>query len=236
MCATISTSNNLNDRERKTMPTSFQEKTTEKALREYRKKYIKKENLDKNEEDTRLMIDELLTSVLGYTKLEDFTTEKMISGRYADYIIRLNKKIRFVIEAKSIQYDLNESHLRQARNYAAEEGVDWIILSNARQVELHRVVIGKTVSSQRVFSLDLANLSTIKTAAKYLTYLTKKSVLKNEIDTYWKRFNALSDDNIRKGLGSDDVTSAMKRYIKRVSNITFSGDEIKSAIAGIMKI
>ena len=215
------------------MPTQFQEKTVEKALREYRKKYLKKENFNKTEEDTRLMIDELLTGVLGYIKIDDFTTEKMIGGRYADYVIRLNKRIRFVVEAKSIQYDLNESHLRQARNYASEEGVDWVILANGRQIELHRVIIEKAVRSQKVFAFDLTDLTVLKPAAKQLVYLTKKSVLKNEIDIYWKKFDALSSDNMKKALLSDDVVGAMKRRIKRSSGITFSSDEIKRAIRGV---
>ena len=49
------------------MATEFQEKACEKALREYRKKFLtKKENLNADESTARLMINSFLNSVLGY--------------------------------------------------------------------------------------------------------------------------------------------------------------------------
>lgn len=115
------------------MATENQIKQAEKSLRDYRKKYLtKKQNLELDESATRLMVNFFLTGVLGYIELDDIKTEYNIRGEYADYVIQLARKKHIVIEVKSIQLDLNDRHLRQSLSYAANEGIDWIILFNGR--------------------------------------------------------------------------------------------------------
>lgn len=83
------------------MATDFQEKACEKALREYRKKYLtKKENLNADESTARLMVNSLLSVVLGYTLIDEIKTEHMIRGTYVDYVVQLNKKIHLLLKQR----------------------------------------------------------------------------------------------------------------------------------------
>jgi predicted type IV restriction endonuclease len=212
------------------MPTQFQEKTVEKALRDYRKRYLTKSNMDADEATARIMINNFLSSVLGYQETIDIRTEYAIKGTYADYVIQLNKKIQFVVEAKAVSIDLNDKHLKQAIDYAANEGIDWVLLSNGRQIQLHRVLFEKPIRSQMIFSFDLTDLPALRSAARQISYLTKKSVLKNELESYWKKFDALTNQNIIKHLHSEDVVGVLRRRIKRLSGISFDDKEITRAI------
>lgn len=216
------------------MATEFQEKACEKALREYRKKFLtKKENLNADESTARLMINSFLSSVLGYTLIDEIKTEHMIRGTYVDYVIQLNKKIQFVVEAKATSINLNERHLKQAVDYAVNEGVDWAILTNGQEIELHRVIFEKPIRSQKIFSYDLSNLSTIRTASKHIAHLTKRAVLKGELETYWKRFDTLTEDNMRKAVKSPEVVRTLRLQIKKKSGINFNDSEIAKALAKI---
>lgn len=218
------------------MPTQFQEKACEKALREYRKKYLsRKENLNADEATARIMINNFLSQVLGYLETIDISTEYTIKGTYVDYVIKLNKKIQFVVEAKAVSIDLNEHHVKQAIDYAANEGIDWALLMNGRQIELHRVIFEKPIRSQRIFSFDLTNLSTIHTAAKHISYITKRAVQKNELDTYWKRFDALTDKNLLKAIHSQEVIRALRLQIKKKSGINFTDNEITKSLDEVIK-
>ena len=213
------------------MATPTQEKALEKALREYRKRYLsKKENLNANESTVRLKVNSFLSNVLGYTLIDEIKTEHTIRGTYVDYVIQLNKKIQFVVEVKAASIDLTDRHLKQAVDYAANEGVDWVILTNGNQIKLYRVIFEKPIRSQEIFSFDLTNLSTIRTAAKHIVNLTKRSVLKGELEIYWKRFDALTEDNFRKALRSPEVIRAIRLQIKRKSNINFTDNEIGKAL------
>ena len=217
------------------MPTQFQEKTCEKVLREYRKKYLtKKQNLNADEATARIMINNFLSSVLGYEETVDISTEYAIKGTYADYVIQMNKKMYFIVEAKAVAIDLNERHIKQAVDYAANEGVDWVILTNARQVELYRVIFEKPIRSQKIFSFDLSNLSSLHTAAKHIVYITKRAVLKNELEAYWKRFDALTDDNLCGALYAPEVVRSLRLQIKKKSNINFTDSEISKALDKII--
>ena len=128
------------------MPTTHQKEQLYKSLKDYKKRYLRKKYAELDESATRLMINSLLTDVLGYTELEDIKTEYRIRGEYADYIIQLARKKHFVVEVKAVQLDLSEKHLRQSINYAANEGIDWIILTNGRQIELYKVIFGKPIN------------------------------------------------------------------------------------------
>ncbi|MDO4870949.1 MAG: type I restriction enzyme HsdR N-terminal domain-containing protein [Candidatus Saccharibacteria bacterium] len=217
------------------MVTDFQEKACIKALREYRKKFLtKKENLNADESTARLMVNNFLNSVLGYTLIDEIKTEHMIRGTYVDYVIQLNKKIQFVIEAKATSIDLNDRHLKQAIDYAVNEGVDWAILTNGRYVELHRVIFEKPIRSQKIFSYDLSNLATIRTAAKHIVFLTKRAVIKGELETYWKRFDALTYDNMKKAVKSPEVIRSLRLQIKKKSGINFSDSEIIKSLDEII--
>lgn len=213
------------------MATEHQTKQTEKSLRDYRKKYLtKKQNLDLGEAATRLMVNFFLKDVLGYAELDDIKTEYNIRGEYADYVVQLARKKHFVVEVKSIQLDLNDRHLRQSLSYAANEGIDWIILFNGRQIRLYRVLFGKPISYHLLFDYDLADLSNIKSAANDISHLMKKLVEKGELDTYWKRFDALTPVSLVKIIYTEDVIRAIRLKIKKNSGINFDQSDVLNAV------
>ena len=58
------------------------------ALKDYKKRYLVKAIPDLDESGTRIMINNFLSSILGYQELEEIKTEYMIKGTYADYIVQ----------------------------------------------------------------------------------------------------------------------------------------------------
>ncbi len=217
------------------MPTAAQITRTEKDLREYRKKYLtKKQNLEVDESATRIMVNNFLTDVLGYAELDDIKTEYNIRGEYADYVIQLARKKHIVIEVKSIQIDLNDRHLRQSLSYAANEGIDWILLFNGKQIKLYRVLFGKPISYHPVFDYDLTDLSTIKQAASEIAYLGKKCVQKGELDTYWKRFDALTPSSLVKAIYTEDVIRAIRLRLKKNCGINFDQVDVAEAVQTLL--
>lgn len=208
---------------------------TEKDLREYRKKYLtKKQNLEVDESATRIMVNGFLTNVLGYIELDDIKTEYNIRGEYADYVIQLARKKHIVIEVKSIQIDLNDRHLRQSLSYAANEGIDWIMLFNGKQIKLYRVLFGKPISYYAVFDYDLADLTSIKKAAAEIAVLAKKCVQKGELDDYWKRFDALTPASVVKAIYTEDVIKAIRLRLKKTAGITFAQEDVAEAVQGLL--
>ncbi len=217
------------------MATERQIEDLKRRLRKYRSRYLKKEFSNLDESATRIMTNAFLTEVLGYKELEEIKTEFRIRGEYADYVIQVGRKKHFVVEVKSIQIDLDHKHLRQSLNYAANEGIDWILLLNGRQIELYKVGFGKPISSHRAFKLDLLDKADFNSAAELIVYLTKTCVLKDELDDFWKRVSALSTDSISKSLYSEEIARNVRNAIKRETGIYFQIEDVAEAIRNVIE-
>lgn len=212
------------------MATDLQIKNLTKRLKEYRHQYLLKEYKDLDESATRILVNHLLTSVLGYEELVEVKTEYEIKGAYADYVVQLKRNKCFVVEVKAISINLNDHHIRQTVNYAANEGIDWAVLTNGRQIELYRVIFKKPISNVKLFSFDLDDLKQIPAAAKQLVYLTKHSILGKELEIYWRRQTALSKESIAKALYSQEVAKVLRHNLKKETGINFSIEEILVAL------
>jgi len=218
------------------MATELQIKALEQKLRVYKKRYLKKQYEDLDESATRLMVNVFLTDVLGYKELDEIKTEYRIRGEYADYVIQLARKKHFVVEVKAMQLDLNDRHLRQSVNYAANEGIDWIILTNGKEVDVYKVIFSKPIESQKVFSFDLSNPEDFKKAPEFLIYLTKKSVLRSELENFWKRFEVLCPTQLSKNLYAIEVVRFLKKILKKKTKLTFNDENILDSIYRIITL
>lgn len=212
------------------MLTETQRKAFVSSLKEYRKRYLLKKYSELDESDTRLMINYFLTDVLGYKELEEIKTEYAIKGRYADYVIQLDKNQHIIVEVKAIQIDLSEKHIRQALDYAANEGINWVLLTNGRQYNLYRVIFSKPMKNKLIFSFDLNDINELKISFESFEYLTRKCVAKGDLERFWKRFQAGEPKNLCKYFYKPEVVKFLKRSLKKEANLNFSEEDIFDAI------
>lgn len=216
------------------MLTSSKFKALVNALKKYQSMYFSKKISDLDESGTRLMINTLLTDILGYTSIEEIKTEYMIKGTYADYVVQIKGVRHFLIEVKSLSIELSEKHLRQAINYGANEGIDWAVLTNGRRFELYRIIFSKPIDSQKVFSIDLSDKSQLKNSAQYLQYLHKDSVMKKELVNYWNRCLALDPKTIAGILFDTKIIRIVKKTLKTKFKINFSEEEVLDAFKKVL--
>lgn len=180
------------------------------------------------------MINTFLTDLLGYAELEEIRTEHMIGGAYADYVVQVDRKKHLVVEVKAIQIDLSDTHLRQAVSYAANEGIDWVLLTNGRSFEVYRVIFKKPISYKRLFAFDLRDAGVLKDAAEGLVLLHKRFLTRGELDAFWKRYQALEPNNLCRYLYSRDIVRILRRALKHDAGLSFSEDDIFDSIHEII--
>lgn len=216
------------------MATETQLKNLREQLKVYKRKYLRKEFTTLNEADTRIMTNSFLTEILGYRELEEIKTEYRIKSEYADYVIQLKRKKHFVVEVKSIELDLSEKHLRQSLSYAANEGIDWILLLNGREIQLYRVNFGKPISTTLIFKIDLMDSDDLKKAPELLWNLTKRAIEKGELETFWKRTNALEPVNLAKLVYSEEIVRRLRNDLKEQTGIYFQMEDVAASLAQII--
>ena len=203
------------------------------SIKEYKKKFLDKPLGELDESGTRLLINHFLTEMLGYETLSEVKTEYMIKGTYADYVIQVGGKRHFLVEVKALSLNLSSNHLRQSINYGANEGIDFVLLTNGKVFELYRVLFEKPISHELIFSLNLSELSNIKGIAEQLQYLHKDAVIKKGLEILWDRHSALSPKNLSKLLFSKEVVSFLQKELKKKHNIKFEEINIQNAVKRI---
>jgi hypothetical protein len=203
------------------------------SIKDYKKKFLDKPLGELDESGTRLLINHFLTEMLGYETLSEVKTEYMIKGTYADYVIQIGGKRYFLVEVKALSLNLSSNHLRQSINYGANEGIDFVLLTNGRVFELYKVLFEKPISHELIFSLNLSELSNIKGIAEQLQYLNKDAVLKKGLETLWDRHAALSPKNLSKLLFSTEVIKFLQKELKKKHNIKFDELVIQDAVKRI---
>lgn len=204
------------------------------ALKTYNKKYLSSKLTELDESGTRLMINEFLTSVLGYLPIDEVRTEYMIKGTYADYVIQIKGIRHFLVEVKALSFDLSDRHLRQAVNYGANEGIDWALLTNGKMFEFYRILFTKPIESRKVFSIDLSDPSQYKSVVEVLQCLHKDSVSNKGLDLLWNKNCALDPNYIAGLLYSPKVTSFLKTTLKTKFKTKFTDEEIYSSVSRVI--
>lgn len=124
-------------------------------LKKYQKVLATAKQRDIGEADTVTIITDFLCDALGYDKYKEVSSEHAIRGTYVDRVITVDNKKRFLIEAKTIGVELKDSHVKQAVDYAANEGVSWVVLSNGAVWRLYTLKFGKPIDKALVFEIDV---------------------------------------------------------------------------------
>lgn len=134
-------------------------KKVEERIREVLKRFspilISQRDRDVSEADTVTVVKDLLSDLFGYDKYAEVTSEHAIRGTYCDLAIKLDGKLRLLLEVKSIGLQLNEKHIRQAVDYAANQGLDWVVLTNGIRWMLFQVSFKKPIEAKMVAEFDL---------------------------------------------------------------------------------
>lgn len=188
------------------------------SLRKFSKPLQDLVNRDANEGDTRLIVTDFLEHALGYDKYEELTTEYGVKGEFADYGIRIEKELVAFVEVKRVTTKLAAKHLRQVEMYAVNEGVAWMILTNGVEWRAYHLTGGLPVEIDLALDVNLLGEGTPAQKAGQLFYLSRESLQRRQIDDLWKARRAQSPKSLAAVLGSDAVTEAIRKELKRTTN------------------
>ena len=186
------------------------------SLRRYQKVLETARARDVGESDTCVVVSDFLADVLGYDKYSELTTEFAVKSTFCDLAIRVGGRLRFLIEVKSAGTDLKDNHLRQAVDYAAHEGVEWVLLTNGIVWKAHRVRFEQPIQADEVFTVDLLDPDAKPAQLLERLYLiSREGVASTAIDAFWQRKEAMSRYVIAQLLLGSDVLALIRRTIRR---------------------
>ena len=186
---------------------------------------------DVNESDTSMIVTDMLADIYGYDKYSEVTRELAIRGTYCDLATRIDGKFQMLIEVKAIGLELKDAHAKQAVDYAANQGVEWVALTNGYLWKVFRVIFAKPIDAELVLDIDLLALNP-KNAAdlESLYLLTRESMLKSGLYAYHDHLQATNKFYLAAVVLSDAVLDTVRRELRRVSDAKVELDELREAL------
>jgi len=173
---------------------------------------------DVNESDTVSIIKDILADVFGYDKYVEVTSELAIRGTFCDVAIKVDNKIEYLIEAKAIGTDLKESHLRQAIEYGANNGVPWVILTNGMLWRVYKIRFEQPITYDLVCDFNFSELEgKSEEHQEKLFILCKEGINKDAREQFHEKIQCLNRFILGALILSDDVLTVLRRELRKVT-------------------
>lgn len=187
---------------------------------------------DVGESDTVIIVTDMLSEVFGYDKYSEVTSETSIRGTWCDLAIKLDGSIEFLIEVKAIGLELKDAHTKQAVDYSANQGTEWVVLTNAEIWRVYKVHFTKPIDHELVLEINLSELNAKKTSdVEQLYHLSREGYLKSALGEYHTQQQALSRYYMGAMVLSDAVLEVIRRELRRLSpDVKITTDQIKSVL------
>jgi hypothetical protein len=173
---------------------------------------------DVGEADTVTIIKDMLADVFGYDKYSDVTSEHSIRSTFCDLAIKIDGQLQTLIEVKAIGLDLKDTHVKQAIDYAANQGVDWVLLTNGITWRVYHLIFAKPIDQELVLEIDFCALNPRAAGDIELLYLwCKEGWQRSMLGEYHTQRQALSRFFVGALLQTDTVLDVIRRELRRVS-------------------
>jgi hypothetical protein len=187
---------------------------------------------DISESDTVVIVGDMLRDVLGYDKYTEVTTEFAIRGSYVDLAVKVGNDVRFLIEVKAIGVALKDSHVKQAVDYGANQGIEWILLTNGWNWQIYKIEFGQPIDKAKVFDIDLFQLTgRSDQVVDCFGNLSREGFTASSMAAVFQQQRATSKFSLAAILQSDNVITAARRELRRLfPGLKIDDDQVRTTI------
>jgi hypothetical protein len=187
---------------------------------------------DVNESDTVTIVTDLISELFGFDKYSEVTSEHAIRGTFCDLAVSSEGKTCFLVETKAIGIELKDNHVKQAIDYAANKGIDWVVLTNGANWRIYRVLFSKPIDQELVAEFDFLTLDCKNDEHLLMLYLlTREGISKEALGGFHEQRQALSRFCVAATILSDPVISVIRRELKRLSpDVSIDQDQIRDVL------
>ena len=183
-------------------------------------------NADRSEQDTVTIVTDMLADIFGFNKYSELTGEYAIRGTYCDLAVKIDGKVKYLIEVKAVDKTLKENHLRQATDYAAKEGIEWVALTNGIEWQAYRMIFEQPVRFEHVFTIDL--LAGGSELPEMIYMLSREGIVRQALDEYHEQRQILNRHVISAVVLSEPILKAIRRELRKLApKMSIDTDEVK---------
>jgi hypothetical protein len=198
------------------LPKKFCDRVAAK-LKPYQAIVVSHRSRDVSEADTVTVVKDVLADVFGYDKYAELTSEHQIRGTFCDLAVQIEGKVRFLIEVKSAGSTLSDAHLRQAVNYGAHQGIEWIVLTNAVEWRFYKVNFGQPISWDEITRICLPDLNPRhQNDLEKMFLLAREGLSGDAISAFHQHQQLVNQYTLGQLVQTDTVVAALRKELRRL--------------------
>lgn len=192
-----------------------------------------------SEDDARILLNDILSDVLGYDKYNELRTEMREKNNRFDYVLKLNEgpnarkadKFDFVIEAKAAYVKLKQNHIDQTLTYCLTKGMDYFLLTNAVVWQLYTVKRQKSgPEAVLLHEIDFGKSNDLDSLAEEFYLFSKASYLNGDWKNVKMHQKATKVEDVVAVLLSSKIVRAVAKELSNQSGVKVHQDHIKDVI------
>src|SRR5258707_2656972 len=154
-----------------------------------------------------------------------------IRGTYLDLVVPVDEKKRFLIEAQATNIELKAAHVKQAVDYAANEGITWVVLSNGAVWRLYCLKFGKPIDKILVFEIDILSCDCKSDdIVSCFGNLTSEGYSKDSLADLLNQKQTSSKYTVAAILRSDSMIDSLRKEIRRLSGLRLETDYLSNLL------
>lgn len=187
---------------------------------------------DISESDTSLIVCDLLSDALGYKKFDDITTEHNIRGTYVDLAVQIDGKLQFLVEVKAIGIPLKDQHVKQVVDYAANQGTEWVVLTNGGVWRVYNVQFSQPIDKTLICEVDLLSSGPKSPdVIECFGQLSREEFSKDSMTEFLQRKEITSKFAIAAVLQTESMVEELRKEIRRLSGIRVDPDDLLETLS-----
>lgn len=172
---------------------------------------------DIGEADTVTIVTDMLAVLYGYDKYTEVTSEYAIKGTFCDLAAKVDGRLQLLLEVKAIGMELKDQHVKQAVDYAANQGVEWVVLTNGVKWRVYRITFAKPIDNELVIEFDFLALNPKSHADLETVFLLcKEGWCKSVLGDFHTQRQALSRFYLGAVVLSEPVLDVIRRELRRM--------------------
>ena len=200
-------------------------------LKKYQTVLSEAKDRDISESDTVVIIGDMLADMFGYKKYTEITTEFAIRGTYCDLAVKVDANVRFLIEAKAIGVALKDNHIKQAIDYGANHGIEWVVLTNGVIWQVYKIHFKQPIDKALIFEIDILQTSPKnQQMLECFGNLSREGFTQSSMTAFFQQQQATNKFSLAALLTTEPIILAITKELKKLGAGKTEPEFIKNTI------
>lgn len=194
-----------------------------KQVPRYQKVLKEAQERGDNEANTGKIVVNMLSEVFGFDEFKDLDKEYEIDGGdRCDVAVKIEGKVRYLVEIKAIRINLKDNHIKQVEAYGFRAGIRWVVLTNGVDWQVYRIGQeskrgDKKLTREQVCAFNFMDMKA-KTPKhqETLFMLCRRGVNKALFEELYERQQVVNEHTIAALMMSEEVHKIIARELKKL--------------------